>query len=157
MCGDFYKQLISNLEIVWVEGLFKEECIIILVQQVDIIVGDSYVINFCVNNYLGLVNYLELIVVVKFGMDSYGFGMVLVCFICGIQDMYKQLEKKLVDFFGMEDVIFYFFCFDVNGGLFEMLFGLEDVIIFDVLNYVLIIDGVCLCKVKCFCYVNNDM
>lgn len=149
---------VEELDVICVQGLFKFEWIIISLQLVEIIFDDGCkVLNFCVNNYLGLVDYLDLIQVVKDVFDIYGFGMVLVCFICGMQDLYKQLEKQIVDFFGKQDIILYVVCFDVNGGLFELLFGENDVIIFDVLNYVLIIDGVCLCKVKCFCYVNCDM
>lgn len=102
MRGDFYKQLTSNLETARAEGLFKEERIITSAQQADITVGDSHVINFCANNYLGLANHPELIAAAKSGMDSHGFGMASVRFICGTQDTHKQLEKKLADFLGME-------------------------------------------------------
>ena len=105
MRGDFYKQLTSNLETARAEGLFKEERIITSAQQADITVGDSHVINFCANNYLGLANHPELIAAAKSGMDSHGFGMASVRFICGTQDTHKQLEKKLADFLGMEDAI----------------------------------------------------
>ena len=148
MRGDFYKQLTSNLETARAEGLFKEERIITSAQQADITVGDSHVINFCANNYLGLANHPELIAAAKSGMDSHGFGMASVRFICGTQDTHKQLEKKLADFLGMEDAILYSSCFDANGGLFETLLGPEDAII---------IDGVRLCKAKRFRYANNDM
>ncbi|SVU44298.1 2-amino-3-ketobutyrate coenzyme A ligase [Klebsiella pneumoniae] len=100
MRGDFYKQLTSNLETARAEGLFKEERIITSAQQADITVGDSHVINFCANNYLGLANHPELIAAAKSGMDSHGFGMASVRFICGTQDTHKQLEKKLADFLG---------------------------------------------------------
>ncbi|WP_439233326.1 PLP-dependent aspartate aminotransferase family protein [Klebsiella pneumoniae] len=142
MRGDFYKQLTSNLETARAEGLFKEERIITSAQQADITVGDSHVINFCANNYLGLANHPELIAAAKSGMDSHGFGMASVRFICGTQDTHKQLEKKLADFLGMEDAILYSSCFDANGGLFETLLGPEDAIISDALNHASIIDGV---------------
>lgn len=157
MRGDFYKQLTSNLETARAEGLFKEERIITSAQQADITVGDSHVINFCANNYLGLANHPELIAAAKSGMDSHGFGMASVRFICGTQDTHKQLEKKLADFLGMEDAILYSSCFDANGGLFETLLGPEDAIISDALNHASIIDGVRLCKAKRYRYANADM
>ncbi len=115
------------------------------------------VINFCANNYLGLANHPELIAAAKAGMDSHGFGMASVRFICGTQDNHKQLEQKLADFLGMEDAILYSSCFDANGGLFETLLGPEDAIISDALNHASIIDGVRLCKAKRYRYANNDM
>ena len=158
MRGDFYKQLTSDLETARAEGLFKEERIITSAQQADITVANgSHVINFCANNYLGLANHPELIAAAKSGMDSHGFGMASVRFICGTQDTHKQLEKKLADFLGMEDAILYSSCFDANGGLFETLLGPEDAIISDALNHASIIDGVRLCKAKRFRYANNDM
>ena len=157
MRGDFYKQLTNDLDTARAEGLFKEERIITSAQQADITVGDSHVINFCANNYLGLANHPELIAAAKSGMDSHGFGMASVRFICGTQDTHKQLEKKLADFLGMEDAILYSSCFDANGGLFETLLGPEDAIISDALNHASIIDGVRLCKAKRFRYANNDM
>lgn len=114
-------------------------------------------INFCANNYLGLANHPELIAAAKSGMDSHGFGMASVRFICGTRDSHKALEKKLADFLGMEDAILYSSCFDANGGLFETLLGAEDAIISDALNHASIIDGVRLCKAKRFRYANNDM
>ena len=158
MRGDFYKQLNSDLDTARAEGLFKEERIITSAQQADITVADgSHVINFCANNYLGLANHPELIAAAKNGMDTHGFGMASVRFICGTQDSHKQLEKKLADFLGMEDAILYSSCFDANGGLFETLLGAEDAIISDALNHASIIDGVRLCKAKRFRYANNDM
>lgn len=157
MRGDFYKQLTSNLETARAEGLFKEERIITSAQQADITVGDSHVINFCANNYLGLANHPELIAAAKSGMDSHGFGMASVRFICGTQDTHKQLEKKLADFLGMEDAILYSSCFDANGGLFETLLTAEDAVISDELNHASIIDGVRLCKAKRLRYKNNNM
>ena len=137
--------------------MFKEERIITSAQQADITVGGSQVINFCANNYLGLANHPELIAAAKSGMDSHGFGMASVRFICGTQDSHKALEKKLADFLGMEDAILYSSCFDANGGLFETLLGAEDAIISDALNHASIIDGVRLCKAKRLRYANNDM
>lgn len=157
MRGDFYKQLTNDLDTARAEGLFKEERIITSAQQADITVGGSQVINFCANNYLGLANHPELIAAAKSGMDSHGFGMASVRFICGTQDSHKALEKKLADFLGMEDAILYSSCFDANGGLFETLLGAEDAIISDALNHASIIDGVRLCKAKRFRYANNDM
>lgn len=157
MRGDFYEQLTNSLETARAEGLFKEERIITSAQQADITVGGSNVINFCANNYLGLANHPELIAAAKAGMDSHGFGMASVRFICGTQDSHKALEKKLAEFLGMEDAILYSSCFDANGGLFETLLGPEDAIISDALNHASIIDGVRLCKAKRYRYANNDM
>ena len=158
MRGDFYKQLNSDLDTARAEGLFKEERIITSAQQADITVADgSHVINFCANNYLGLANHPELIAAAKNGMDTHGFGMASVRFICGTQDSHKQLEQKLASFLGMEDAILYSSCFDANGGLFEGLLTADDAIISDSLNHASIIDGVRLCKAKRFRYANNDM
>ena len=125
MRGDFYEQLTNSLETARAEELFKEERIITSAQQADITVGGSNVINFCANNYLGLANHPQLIAAAKAGMDSHGFGMASVRFICGTQDSHKALEKKLAEFLGMEDAILYSSCFDANGGLFETLLGLD--------------------------------
>ncbi|EGZ7012664.1 glycine C-acetyltransferase [Cronobacter sakazakii] len=158
MRGDFYQQLSADLETARAEGLFKEERIITSAQQADIQVADgSHVVNFCANNYLGLANHPELIAAAKQGMDTHGFGMASVRFICGTQDSHKLLENKLAAFLGMEDAILYSSCFDANGGLFETLLGPEDAIISDALNHASIIDGVRLCKAKRFRYANNDM
>lgn len=158
MRGEFYQQLTNDLETARAEGLFKEERIITSAQQADITVADgSHVINFCANNYLGLANHPELIAAAKAGMDSHGFGMASVRFICGTQDSHKELEQKLAAFLGMEDAILYSSCFDANGGLFETLLSAEDAIISDALNHASIIDGVRLCKAKRYRYANNDM
>jgi len=155
MSADFYQQLTQQLETTRAEGLYKNERIITSAQQADIAVADGrHVINFCANNYLGLANHPALI---KEGMDSHGFGMASVRFICGTQDSHKQLEQRLADFLGMEDSILYSSCFDANGGLFETLLGPEDAIISDALNHASIIDGVRLCKAKRYRYANNDM
>ncbi|RWR03201.1 2-amino-3-ketobutyrate CoA ligase [[Pantoea] beijingensis] len=158
MPANFYRQISEQIALTRQEGLFKEERIITSAQQADIKVGDDeHVINFCANNYLGLANHPELILAAKEGMDSHGFGMASVRFICGTQDSHKQLEQRLAAFLAMEDAILYSSCFDANGGLFETLLGPEDAIISDALNHASIIDGVRLCKAKRYRYANNDM
>ncbi|AJJ29363.1 TPA: glycine C-acetyltransferase [Yersinia enterocolitica] len=154
----FYQQLEQQLKTTRAEGLYKNERIITSAQQADIAVADGrHVINFCANNYLGLANHPHLIAAAKKGMDTHGFGMASVRFICGTQDIHKELEQKLASFLGMEDAILYSSCFDANGGLFETLLGPEDAIISDALNHASIIDGVRLCKAKRYRYANNDM
>ncbi|WP_145560020.1 glycine C-acetyltransferase [Yersinia mollaretii] len=154
----FYQQLEQQLKTTRAEGLYKNERIITSAQQADISVADgNRVINFCANNYLGLANHPRLIAAAKKGMDTHGFGMASVRFICGTQDTHKELEQKLARFLGMEDAILYSSCFDANGGLFETLLGPEDAIISDALNHASIIDGVRLCKAKRYRYANNDM
>ncbi|HHL2473231.1 TPA: glycine C-acetyltransferase [Yersinia enterocolitica] len=154
----FYQQLEQQLKTTRAEGLYKNERIITSAQQADIAVADGrHVINFCANNYLGLANHPHLIAAAKKGMDTHGFGMASVRFICGTQDTHKELEQKLASFLGMEDAILYSSCFDANGGLFETLLGPEDAIISDALNHASIIDGVRLCKAKRYRYANNDM
>ena len=158
MSASFYQQLEQQLETTRSEGLFKEERIITTAQQADIAVADgSHVINFCANNYLGLADHPEVIQAAKDALDTHGFGMASVRFICGTQDLHKELEKKIAEFFGTEDTILYAACFDANGGLFEPLLGEEDAIISDALNHASIIDGIRLCKAKRFRYGNCDM
>ncbi|MEX6427818.1 glycine C-acetyltransferase [Providencia manganoxydans] len=158
MSQQFYQQIKQQLNETEAAGLFKNERIITSSQDADIeIAGGQHVVNFCANNYLGLANHPDLIEAAKQGMDSHGFGMASVRFICGTQDAHKQLEKKLADFLGMEDSILYSSCFDANGGLFETLLGPEDAVISDALNHASIIDGVRLCKAKRYRYPNNDM
>lgn len=158
MSEQFYQQIKQQLVQIEAEGLFKHERIITTSQDADIeIQGGQRVINFCANNYLGLANHPALIEAAKQGMDSHGFGMASVRFICGTQDSHKVLEKKIADFLGMEDAILYSSCFDANGGLFETLLGPEDVIISDALNHASIIDGVRLCKAQRYRYSNNNM
>lgn len=158
MREDFYRQLTHDLQAAREEGLFKEERVITSAQQADITLSDgSHMINFCANNYLGLANHPDLIAAAKEGMDSHGFGLSSVRFICGTQERHKQLEKKLADFLSMEDAILYSSCFDANGGLFETLLGAEDAIISDALNHASIIDGIRLCKAKRYRYANNNM
>ncbi|MBV2188961.1 glycine C-acetyltransferase [Providencia rettgeri] len=158
MSERFYQQIQEQLLQIEADGLFKNERIITTSQDADIeIVGGQRVINFCANNYLGLANHPALIEAAKQGMDSHGFGMASVRFICGTQDNHKVLERKLADFLGMEDAILYSSCFDANGGLFETLLGAEDAIISDALNHASIIDGVRLSKAKRYRYSNNNM
>ncbi|GLP95983.1 glycine C-acetyltransferase [Paraferrimonas sedimenticola] len=154
----FYRQIQSQLADVKAEGLYKSERVITSAQQpgIEVASGDQ-VINFCANNYLGLANHSELIEAAQKGLDSHGFGMASVRFICGTQDIHKQLEAELSEFLGMEDTILYSSCFDANAGLFETLLTAEDAIISDALNHASIIDGVRLCKAKRFRYANNDM
>ncbi|MFG0832934.1 glycine C-acetyltransferase [Aeromonas bivalvium] len=157
MSNGFYRHLTEQLDQVQAEGLYKQERIISSAQQASIEVGQQQVLNFCANNYLGLANHPELIAAAKAGLDSHGFGMASVRFICGTQDSHKVLEQKLSAFLGTEDTILYSSCFDANGGLFETLFGAEDAIISDALNHASIIDGVRLCKARRYRYANNDM
>ncbi|WFQ78885.1 glycine C-acetyltransferase [Xenorhabdus sp. SF857] len=158
MSASFYQKMNEQLEQTRSEGLFKSERIITSAQHANIAVAEGHqVVNFCANNYLGLANHPDLIAAAKAGMDSHGFGMASVRFICGTQDAHKELENKLAEFLGMEDAILYSSCFDANGGLFETLFGPEDAIISDALNHASIIDGIRLCKAKRYRYANNNM
>ena len=158
MKASFYTDLQEKLEQLKVDGLYKEERVITSQQQADISVqSGDHVLNFCANNYLGLANHPELIRVGQESLDRYGYGMASVRFICGTQDVHKQLEEKISGFLGMEDTILYSSCFDANAGLFETLLGPEDAIISDALNHASIIDGVRLCKARRFRYANNDM
>ncbi|WP_350238435.1 glycine C-acetyltransferase [Pectobacterium colocasium] len=158
MPAAFYQQLTTQIMAARTEGVFKEERIITSAQQAEIEVVDSKrLFNFCANNYLGLADSPELIAAAKAGLDSHGFGMASVRFICGTQDIHKQLERKLADFLGMDDAILYSSCFDANGGLFETLMEAEDAIISDVLNHASIIDGIRLSKARRYRYANNDM
>ncbi len=139
-------------------GLYKEERIIVSAQDVEIKISTGEeVINFCANNYLGLSNHPDVIQAAKDTMDTHGFGMSSVRFICGTQDIHKQLEKKIADFYTTEDTILYAAAFDANGGVFEPLLSKEDAIISDSLNHASIIDGVRLCKSARYRYNNNDM
>jgi len=140
------------------QGLYKAERIITSQQaaEIEVSTGES-VLNFCANNYLGLSNHPALIEAGKQALDAHGYGMSSVRFICGTQDVHKELEKRLSAFLGTEDTILYSSCFDANGGLFEALLGPEDAIVSDALNHASIIDGVRLCKAKRYRYANNDM
>ena len=158
MYTDFQKHLQQTLAEIKDAGLYKNERVIITPQSSAIKVeGGADVINFCANNYLGLADNKELIQAAKDRMDSRGYGMASVRFICGKQDTHKQLEKAISDFFGTEDTILYAACFDANGGLFEPLLTEEDAIISDALNHASIIDGVRLCKAVRYRYKNGDV
>ena len=148
----------DSLEAIRADGLFKSERIITSRQSAEIELADGRrVLNFCANNYLGLADHPEVILAAKQALDSHGFGMASVRFICGTQDLHKELEARIARFFGTEDSILYAACFDANGGLFEPLLGEEDAIISDALNHASIIDGVRLCKAKRYRYANCDM
>jgi len=139
-------------------GLYKDERVITSAQQAAIVVGgEKTVLNFCANNYLGLSNHPRLVEAARFALTTHGFGMSSVRFICGTQDIHKDLEQRLSQFLGTEDTILYSSCFDANGGLFETLLGEEDAVISDELNHASIIDGIRLCKARRFRYKNNDM
>jgi glycine C-acetyltransferase len=138
-------------------GLFKQERIITSPQAAEIVANGKTVLNFCANNYLGLSSHPQVNKAAKKAIDTHGFGLSSVRFICGTQDIHKQLEREIADFLGMEDAILYAAAFDANGGIFEPLLGEEDAIISDELNHASIIDGVRLCKAKRYRYKNNDM
>ncbi|WP_438977851.1 glycine C-acetyltransferase [Polaribacter sp.] len=158
MYGKIKDTLKKEIEEIKEAGLYKSERIITSSQDavIKISTGEE-VINFCANNYLGLSNHPEVIQAAKDVMDTHGFGMSSVRFICGTQDIHKQLEKKIADFYHTEDTILYAACFDANGGVFEPLLTKEDAIISDSLNHASIIDGVRLCKAARYRYDNNDM
>src|SRR6476661_1178153 len=153
----FYKRLQDELQDIQNAGLYKSERIIESDQGAEIEVGGKKVLNFCANNYLGLSAHRKVIEAAKKFIDERGYGLSSVRFICGTQDIHKELEKKIADFLGTEDTILYAACFDANGGLFEPLFGEEDAIISDALNHASIIDGVRLCKARRYRYEHNDM
>ncbi|HET8898713.1 MAG TPA: glycine C-acetyltransferase [Rhodanobacteraceae bacterium] len=152
------ERLRAELTSIREQGLFKAERIITSPQSAEITLQDGRkVLNFCANNYLGLADNPTVIEAAKAALDSHGFGMASVRFICGTQDLHKALERKIADFFGMDDAILYAACFDANGGLYEPLLGEDDAIISDALNHASIIDGIRLCKAKRFRYANCDM
>lgn len=161
MYTEFQKHLQQTLQEIRDAGLYKNERVIVTPQSSGIQVDNNGqrvdVINFCANNYLGLADNPELIAAAKERMDTRGYGMASVRFICGTQDTHKQLEKAISDFFGTEDTILYAACFDANGGLFEPLLTDQDAIISDALNHASIIDGVRLCKAVRYRYANGDM
>jgi glycine C-acetyltransferase len=158
MSPSLIDHLRSELDHIKQDGLYKAERVLTSPQQARIAVqnGDE-VINFCANNYLGLANHPRLIRAGKETLDTHGFGMASVRFICGTQDIHKQLERKISNFLGTEDTILYSSCFDANTGLFETILGPEDAIISDELNHASVIDGIRLCKAQRFRYRNNDM
>jgi glycine C-acetyltransferase len=158
MYGKIKGYLSEELETIKEAGLFKKERIITTAQDVVIKISTGQeVINFCANNYLGLSSHPEVVKAAKDALDSHGFGMSSVRFICGTQDIHKTLEKTIADFYGTEDTILYAAAFDANAGVFEPLLGAEDAIISDALNHASIIDGVRLCKAMRYRYANNDM
>ena len=155
---DLTQRYASELDDIRGQGLFKSERIITSPQSAEITLADGRtVLNFCANNYLGLADHPELIAAARDALDTHGFGMASVRFICGTQDLHKELERTIAGFFGTEDTILYAACFDANGGLFEPLLGEEDAIVSDALNHASIIDGVRLCKAKRYRYANCDM
>src|SRR5690554_4949177 len=157
MYGKIKEHLQNELNSIEENGLFKRERIITSAQGAEITVNGETVLNFCANNYLGLSSHPEVIKAAKDTLDSHGFGMSSVRFICGTQDIHKTLEQKVAEFYGTEDTILYAAAFDANGGVFEPLFSEEDAIISDSLNHASIIDGVRLCKAARYRYQNNDM
>ena len=158
MYGKVKQYLTDELAAIEAAGLYKKERIITGSQQAEITVtGNKQVLNFCANNYLGLSNNPRLIEAAKRAMDTHGYGMSSVRFICGTQDIHKELEKAISDYFGTEETILYAACFDANGGVFEPILSEEDAIISDSLNHASIIDGVRLCKAKRYRYANADM
>ncbi len=157
MYSQFKGVLEEEIQKIKDEGLFKKERVISTPQAAEIVANGKKVLNFCANNYLGLSSHPEVIKAAKESIDSHGFGLSSVRFICGTQDIHKELEKKISEFLGTEDTILYAAAFDANGGVFEPLLGPEDAIISDALNHASIIDGVRLCKAQRFRYAHNDM
>lgn len=152
------QRLSDTLEEIREAGLYKDERIITSPQNVEITVGSGQkVLNFCANNYLGLADNPEVIAAAHKALDDHGFGLASVRFICGTQDLHKELEQSVSSFFGTDDTILYTSCFDANGGLFETLLGPEDAVISDALNHASIIDGIRLCKAQRHRYPNSDM
>ncbi|HZN93072.1 MAG TPA: glycine C-acetyltransferase [Myxococcales bacterium] len=154
----FLQHLTAETQKLRESGLYKQERVIVSPQQADIRVdGGQEVINFCANNYLGLSDHPALVQAAREALERHGYGMSSVRFICGTQDVHKELEGRLARFLGTEDAILYGSCFDANGGLFETLLGEEDAVITDALNHASIIDGIRLCKARRLRYANNDM
>ncbi|MTI43021.1 2-amino-3-ketobutyrate coenzyme A ligase [Roseibium hamelinense] len=157
MSQEFLSHIETTLSEIEAEGLYKRERLITSPQGGEIKVGEREVINLCANNYLGLADHPALIEAAKKAMEPRGFGMASVRFICGTQDIHRELEQRLAKFLGKDDSILFAACFDANGGLFEPLLGAEDAIISDALNHASIIDGIRLCKAKRYRYANSDM
>src|SRR6187397_1192552 len=158
MLDEFDQRLANTLAEIRSQGLYKTERIITSPQEAHInIAGGRQVLNMCANNYLGLADHPALIAAAKQALETHGFGMASVRFICGTQDIHKDLEDQLTRFLGTEDTILYPSAFDANGGLFETLLGPEDAVISDELNHASIIDGIRLCKAQRFRYKNNDL
>lgn len=157
MNKSFASRINTELEEIKIAGLFKNERIISSAQGAEIVVNGKTVLNFCANNYLGLSSHPKVLEAAKKAVDHRGYGLSSVRFICGTQDIHKELEKKIADFLGTEDTILYAAAFDANGGVFEPLFNDQDAIISDALNHASIIDGVRLCKAQRFRYDHNNM
>ncbi|MEO8712726.1 MAG: glycine C-acetyltransferase [Parafilimonas sp.] len=157
MNESFVKRIFSELEEIETSGLLKKERIITSVQGAEITVGDKTVLNFCANNYLGLSSHPKVIEAANKTLETHGYGMSSVRFICGTQDIHKELEQKISAFLGTEDSILYCAAFDANGGVFEPLFNEQDAIISDALNHASVIDGVRLCKAQRYRYEHNNM
>lgn len=157
MTSEFLSHISNTLAEIEAEGLTKRERLITSPQGGEITVNGRNVINLCANNYLGLADHPDLIAAARAAMEPKGFGMASVRFICGTQDIHRELEQALAKFLGMEDSILFAACFDANGGLFEPLLGAEDAVISDALNHASIIDGIRLCKAKRYRYANSDM
>ena len=157
MQTDFIDHLKGQLAALETDGLYKHERVITSAQSAQIEVAGRQVLNFCANNYLGLANHPAIRAAAVEGITEHGYGMASVRFICGTQDVHRELEQRLAKFLGTDDAILYGSCFDANGGLFETLLGEEDAVISDALNHASIIDGVRLCKAKRYRYANNDM
>ncbi len=157
MTHAYLDHITQTLKQIEAEGMMKRERLITSPQGSEIMVGDREVINLCANNYLGLADHPDLIDAAKAAMDPKGFGMASVRFICGTQDIHRELEQKLAAFLDKDDAILFAACFDANGGLFEPLLGPEDAIVSDALNHASIIDGIRLCKAKRHRYANSDM
>ncbi|HEV8284798.1 MAG TPA: glycine C-acetyltransferase [Chitinophagaceae bacterium] len=157
MNTNLINRLQKEIEEIKASGLYKTERVISSPQGAEIIVNGKTVLNFCANNYLGLSSHPKVVEASYKAIESHGYGMSSVRFICGTQDIHKQLEEKIAEFLGTEDTILYAACFDANGGVFEPLFNEEDAIISDALNHASIIDGVRLCKAQRFRYEHNNM
>lgn len=157
MYGKIKEDLRKELASIKDAGLYKNERIITSPQGAEITVGGKKVLNFCANNYLGLSGHPKLIEAAHKTLDEWGYGLSSVRFICGTQDLHKQLERKVADFLGLDDAILYAACFDANGGVFEPILGADDALITDQLNHASIIDGIRLCKAKRYIYANGNM
>ncbi|WP_065330175.1 glycine C-acetyltransferase [Tritonibacter mobilis] len=157
MSNAFLSHISETLTQIEADGLYKRERMITSPQGGEIRVGDRNVINLCANNYLGLADHPDLIAAAKTVMDDKGYGMASVRFICGTQDLHRELEQRIAKFLGKDDSILFAACFDANGGLFEPLLGPEDAIVSDSLNHASIIDGIRLCKAQRYRYANNDI
>ncbi|EPJ49705.1 MAG: 2-amino-3-ketobutyrate coenzyme A ligase [Osedax symbiont Rs2] len=157
MYGKFQQHLQGQIDDISSAGLYKNERQILSAQNTNVSVSQGKVLNLCANNYLGLAQHPDILAAAHQGLDEWGYGLASVRFICGTQQIHKQLEQQLTDFLGTQDTILYPSCFDANGGLYETLLGPEDAVISDSLNHASIIDGIRLCKAKRYRYQNNDM